>query len=406
MSTFLEMGLPESLQNALTQMKFESPTPIQAASIPTVMKGRDLMACAQTGSGKTAAYSIPLITSLIEDDSKSALILAPTRELAQQISEVVRALTLFTKHIRLVSLVGGADIRKQLRSLKSNPRIIVATPGRLMDHVRRRSVSLSKTEFLVLDEGDRMIDLGFAPQLEEILRYLPKQRQTLFFTATLSIKVKKLAEKYLNKPEALTVGPASQPVSTIKQSIIQTTSHEKDNVLVDELNKRKGSVIIFSRTKSKTDQLARYLGDFGFKVSLIHGGRSQGQRNQAIQNFKQGKYRILCATDVAARGIDIPAIEHVINYDLPLVSDDYVHRIGRTARNGASGEAVSFVLPQDHRNWLTIAKKFKIEGVKLEPVRRGSKGEVEKDFSRRRRPRPGQKKNGRRGWAPRAGRNS
>lgn len=400
MTPFSEMNLPDSLKKALLQMKFEQPTEIQAASIPLALDKKDIMACAQTGSGKTAAYCIPMIVDLIENNGKSALILAPTRELAQQIADVVRALTLFTHHLKMVSLVGGADIRKQLNKLKSKPRIIVATPGRLMDHVRRKSVNLSRTEYLVLDEGDRMIDLGFAPQLEEIIKFLPAKRQTLFFTATLSQKVKALAEKYLSNPQSLSIGPASQPVSRIKQSVIQTTAQEKDNRLVDELNRRKGSVIIFTRTKSKTDQLAKYLGDYGFAVSLIHGGRSQGQRNKALLNFKQGKYRILCATDVAARGIDIPAIEHVINYDLPLVKDDYVHRIGRTARNGASGEAISFVLPQDHGTWMGIAKKFKIQGVDLQPVRRGPKGENERSDRPKRKFRPGKKKTsaGRPSW--------
>ncbi len=386
MTSFQSMTLPDALGKALQDLQFNTPTEIQSAAIPIALKGRDLMACAQTGSGKTAAYCLPIIVGLLADDNKNALILAPTRELAAQIADVVRDLTVYTKHLRMATLVGGADIRKQIRALQAKPRLVIATPGRLTDHLKRRTLSLAQTGYLILDEGDRMIDMGFAPQLEVILKYLPKERQTLFFTATLPMKVKKLAEKYLNNPESIAVGNSDLPVDSIKQTIIQVASRDKDERLVDELNKRTGSVIIFAKTKRKTDELARYLDDYGFTVSLIHGDRTQGQRNQALQNFKMGRYRILCATDVAARGIDVPSIEHVINYDLPMMVEDYVHRIGRTGRNGASGEAVSFVAPQDHRNWLMIARKYKIKGVELTggrgEDRRGSRDDDRRDDRR------------------------
>lgn len=365
MKSFEDMSLPVEIQKALKALNFNEPTPIQAQTIPLASEGKDFMACAETGSGKTAAYAIPTVVSLLANKEKHALILAPTRELAQQIADFFRDLTKFCDGLSVTALIGGADIYKQFRSLKKNPRILVATPGRLTDHLHRKSLSLDNTEFLILDEGDRMLDMGFAPQLDEILKFLPKQRQTSLFTATLPDKVRKLAEKYLTKPEQVNVGRISLPVLTISQSVVEVASREKDNRLVDELNKRESSVIIFAKTKVKVDKIMNMLDSYGFKVDLIHGGRSQGQRNRALANFRAGKSRILCATDVASRGIDIPSVAHVINYDLPMMVEDYVHRIGRTGRNGASGEAVSFVTPDESRTWMMIAKKYQIKGVEL-----------------------------------------
>lgn len=370
MNTFAQMQLPSTLKSALNTLGFVEPTKIQESVIPVSMNGLDLVACAETGSGKTGAYGIPIVSRLLEDTKKNALILAPTRELVTQISDFLRSLTVNCRELQVASIVGGADIRKQLGILKRNPRIVVATPGRLIDHLKRKSLNLDSTAILVLDEGDRMIDMGFAPQLDQILKFLPKQRQTSLFTATLTDRVRKLADKYLQKPERISVGRISLPVAAIKQSVIQTVIKDKDERLVDELNERQGSVIIFLRTKRKTDKLARYLADYGFKVSLIHGGRTHGQRNQAIESFKNGRSRILCATDIAARGIDIPQVEHVINFDLPMMDEDYVHRIGRTARNGASGQAVSFVTPEDHRAWQMLARKYQIKGVELVGLKR------------------------------------
>ncbi|MBK7844676.1 MAG: DEAD/DEAH box helicase [Bdellovibrionales bacterium] len=391
MSTFQSMPFPAPLQKALKDLNFIEPTEIQSKAIPPALEGKDLIACAETGSGKTAAYGLPAILSVLSDPKKNALFLVPTRELAQQVSDVIRRLTINMREVSSSTLVGGADIRRQLTSLKRGPRIVIATPGRLIDHLNRRSINLLSTGVLVLDEGDRMIDMGFAPQLDEILKFLPKQRQTLFFTATITPKVRKLAESYLHLPVSISAGQISRPVTTIKQSVIQTTLGEKNDKLLDELNQRKGSVIIFLKTKRKTDILAKFLKDYGHEVSYIHGGRTQGQRNQVIRGFREGKFRILCATDVAARGLDIPSIEHVINYDLPMVDEDYVHRIGRTGRNGASGEALTFVLPNEVRTWRVIAQKYRIQGVDL-PMggRSGSheKNHVERPAGGQRRERP------------------
>lgn len=367
MTQFSTFQLHPHLEKAIVGLNFTAPTPIQAKAIPIALEGRDLIACAQTGSGKTAAFAVPLLNKLInnEDLSTRALILAPTRELATQIADVITKLTSHARQIQTAVLIGGADMHKQLRALQRNPKVIIATPGRLMDHLRRRSISLQKTEFLVLDEGDRMLDMGFAPQLDEILKFLPQKRQTLLFTATLPPNVQKLAQKYLRNPIQVSVGAISQPVDRIKQTAIQITDQTKDSVLLDELNARQGSVIIFTRTQRRTDRLARYLNEFGYTVSLIHGGRSQGQRNSAMKGFRSGQFRILVATDLAARGLDVPEIAHVINYDLPMMDEDYVHRIGRTARAGANGEALSLLLPQDRNQWFKLARKYNIKGVDI-----------------------------------------
>lgn len=364
-TSFSELLLPEALNKALARLKFETPTEVQSKTIPHSLEGKDVIACAETGSGKTAAYLLPVLKNIAENPGTSALILAPTRELAQQILSVAFELTSHLRQIRTVNLVGGADMRKQLMALKAKPSLIIATPGRLSDHIRRRSVNLSTVKTLVLDEGDRMLDMGFQPQIDEILTFVPEERQTLFFTATLPPKVMQLCKAYTRNPVMISAGQISQPVKTVDQKVVEVSFQNKDNMLVDELNKRTGSVVVFIKTKIQTDKVTRYLQDFGFTASQIHGGRTQGQRNKVIKDFKDGKYRILCATDVAARGIDIPHIEHVINYDIPMVDEDYVHRIGRTGRNGKSGEAISFVTPSEKRTWNVIAKKYQIKDGEL-----------------------------------------
>ena len=263
MKRFQDMALAPELKAALHDLKFETPTEIQEAVYQTAFEGSDLMACAETGSGKTGAYSIPMVSKLIENPKSCALILAPTRELVHQIADFIRDLIKDTPDLRATSLVGGADIKKQLRALKKNPRIIVATPGRLIDHLKRQSLKLSRTELLVLDEGDRMLDMGFAPQLNQILKYLPQKRQTMLFTATLPEKVKKLAEAYTVNPKKISVGRASLPVAAIKQSIVQLKHKEKKDRILDELNQRDGAIIVFSKTKHGTDALAKNLKSFG-----------------------------------------------------------------------------------------------------------------------------------------------
>ncbi len=383
MAKFTDFRLPAPVENAIRDLNFDTPTEIQFQSIPLALKGRDLIACAQTGSGKTAAYVIPMLVKLLADENARALILAPTRELVKQISDVIHQLTKYSSQISHAVVIGGADMNKQLRALKKNPRVIIATPGRLMDHLRRQNVSIKGTQFLVLDEGDRMLDMGFQPQLDAILKYLPQQRQTLLYSATLAPKVRALAARYLHNPESVTIGEDSVPVETIKQTAIATTQDKKDDLVMDELNTRKGSVIIFTRTQIRTDRLAGILTEYGFSVARIHGGRTQGQRNSALQGFREGAFRILVATDIAARGIDVPHIQHVINYDLPMMEEDYVHRIGRTARAGATGEAISLILPQDRYQWVRLAKRYKIKGVSLEMHPNEVGREDRRDYSSR-----------------------
>ena len=326
MNSFKDLSLPEALQSTLSAMNYSVPTPIQAKAIPIAMAGRDLVGCAQTGTGKTAAFCVPMICSLIKTPAKTALILAPTRELAMQIEEVFKKLTARHQDLKIALLIGGASMGSQFRALRNRPRVIVATPGRLNDHLRQRSVTLDSVGILVLDEADRMLDMGFAPQLNQILKFVPKNRQTLLFSATMPSDIQQLAMRYMQNPERVTIGTVSQPAVTIDQSVVQTTQATKNNVLIDEVTSRDGSILIFARTKRRTDRLARFLYDSGHKVSRINGDRTQKQRNDAIDGFKHGKFRILVATDIAARGIDISHIAHVINYDLPAVAEDYIHR--------------------------------------------------------------------------------
>lgn len=356
MLSFKELSLPQPLEAALVAMKYQTPTPIQAQAIPVALTNRDMIGCAQTGTGKTAAFCIPMIVNLIKAPRKNALILVPTRELAVQIEEVLMNLTKGLPEMKAALLIGGLAMNPQIKALWKKPRIVVATPGRLVDHLRRGNISLSTAEILVLDEADRMLDMGFAPQLNEVLRFLPKNRQTLLFSATMPPDILKLAGKYLKDPVRVTVGTVSEPVKKIVQSVVQTTASTKNNTLVEELNARKGSVLIFARTKKRTDRVARFLADCGYKASRIHGDRTQKQRTDAIDGFRDGKFRILVATDIAARGIDISHIAHVINYDLPMVPEDYIHRIGRTARAGAEGQALSLLTPEDRLQWRDISK--------------------------------------------------
>jgi len=372
MHHFNELQLPQPLKKALEVMKFEKPTPIQAKAIPIALSHRDLVGCAQTGTGKTASFCIPVITRLLRVPQKTALILVPTRELGSQILEVIKNLTAYCPEIKGTLLIGGMSMQPQVRSLGRKPRIIVATPGRLVDHLKRGTVSLSPTEILVLDEADRMLDMGFAPQLNEILRFLPKTRQTLFFSATMPLDIEKLSARFLKDPIRITIGNISQPVQKIQQSIIQTTAAKKNDTLMDQLNLRKGSVLVFARTKSRTDRVARYLEEYGHPVTRLHGGRTQGQRNSAVLGFKEGRFRILVATDIAARGIDISHIAHVINYDLPQLPEDYIHRIGRTARAGAEGQAVSLITPEDRAQWKEISHLL----AATTPPFPGSKGSI------------------------------
>lgn len=398
---FSELSLVAPLQESLAQMKFTSPTPIQAESLPITLAGKNLVGCSKTGSGKTVAYCLPLIQRLMENPEQSGLILAPTRELVMQIGQVLENLLRNSKGLKKVELIGGQSIQYQIRMLKKKPfpRILVATPGRLIDLMERNAVYVKRVEMLVLDEADRMLDMGFAPQLEKIEKRLPKkdQRQTLMFSATMPKEVDSLVQKFLDNEVRITQGSPEGDTKHIKQSVVLTDFKNKREGLLDKLVNRAGSVIVFSGSKHRTDRLAGFLHGYGHKVSLIHGDRSQGQRNRAIKDFRSGKSTVLVATDIAARGIDVPQVETVINFDLPRASEDYTHRIGRSGRAGRAGEAITFVLKQEKHQWKKIVKQCGLDSslLKFEKLQGSTseKDQAEKrSDSRSRKRRPGGRK--------------
>jgi superfamily II DNA/RNA helicase len=376
--SFKQLNLPLPLSRALEQMKFTIPTPVQAASIPAALEGKDILGTAQTGTGKTGAFGIPLLVSLYFQPRHQALILAPTRELAAQIHAVLGQLGCFT-NFKGALVVGGESFHRQGKDLSGNPHYIVATPGRLNDHLERRSVSLARINHLVLDEVDRMLDMGFAPQIRRIMRYVPSSRQTLLFSATVPQELLGLAGQFLKDPVRIEIGPSCQPVPQIKEETVRTTQQGKNALLLKETEKREGRILIFARTQLRTQRVARMLYEKGHGVVCLHGGRSQAQRKQALNKFRRGSHRIMVATDLAGRGIDIDDIGHVINYDVPATREDYIHRIGRSARCGKQGEALNFLIAADMDGERVIsgvkAPSRVIYRTKRWPVRRTRKKE-------------------------------
>lgn len=354
MKSFQEMGLPEALTHILQHLQFNEPTPIQAASIPVALEGKDILGSAQTGTGKTGAFGIPLIARLLSNPRGSALVLTPTRELATQVMNQLQALLGKSSTIKSALLIGGEPMPKQFTQLRNRPRIIVGTPGRINDHLTRGSLMLHDTDFLVLDETDRMLDMGFTPQIEHIIKYMAIKRQTLLFSATLPKHITRIAEKYLTNPARIAVSAPSEPTANLKQDTLHMNEADKYPNLLAQLDERIGSVIIFMKTKYSTEKMAKKLSNDGHQADAIHGDLRQHMRNRVIAGFRRKKYRILVATDVAARGLDIPHIEHVINYDLPQCAEDYIHRIGRTARAGREGSALNLVTPSDRKKWHAI----------------------------------------------------
>lgn len=354
MKNFDGLSLHANLAESLKAMKYDTPTPVQAQCIPLAMDGRDIMGSAQTGTGKTAAFAIPLIDSLMNNTKGSALVLTPTRELGKQVMDIMHQLLGRNSGINTAFLIGGDSMSKQINQIRKNPRLIVGTPGRINDHLERGSLKLDHTRFLVLDETDRMLDMGFSVQLDRINKYLPKERQTLMFSATMPSNIMQMASKYLKNPERISVGSTVEPAKNIKQEVIKVGQEQKYDELMRQLETRAGTVVMFVKTKYGTERMAKRLKNDGFKADALHGDLKQSRRSRVVQNFRDMKFQILVATDVAARGLDIPHIEHVINYDLPQVPEDFIHRIGRTARAGAKGEAISFVSPQEARKWLAI----------------------------------------------------
>ena len=351
MKNFTELNLNPSLMQSITRMHFKIPTPIQAQAIPPALIGKDVLGTAQTGTGKTLCYGIACINNLLNNRGNNALIICPTRELAVQVEDVLKGLIENTINIKSVVLIGGESMQKQLRHLQKRPRLIIGTPGRLNDHLKRKSLKLHQSYFLVLDETDRMLDMGFAPQIEQILKFIPKKHQTLLFSATLPQNILNITERYLNDPIRIKVGSTTTPISKIKQEVIQVSEGEKYNKLLDELYKRKGSILIFVKTKRNADKIADRLHDDGHHCDCMHGNLRQSKRQRTLIAFRSGKIRILISTELAARGLDVPSIQHVINYHLPQVPEDFIHRIGRTARAGSEGCALTFITPNDMQMW-------------------------------------------------------
>ncbi|MCO6185374.1 DEAD/DEAH box helicase [Rhizobium sp. L1K21] len=354
MTKFSDLGLGPKNLAALEALNFSEPTPIQKQAIPVVLSGRDLIGLAQTGTGKTAAFGLPLIEHLLRDEAQRepkavrALILAPTRELVTQIATNLKALVRQTK-LKVNIVVGGASINRQTEVLARGTDILVATPGRLIDLTERRALNLTATRYLVLDEADQMLDLGFIHDLRKIVRLVPKKRQTMLFSATMPKAIADLAADYLTDPAKVEVNPPGKAADKVEQFVHFVAGRDqKAQILRDTLKENPdGRSIVFLRTKHSAEKLSKHLINIGFAAASIHGNKSQGQRERALKAFKDGEARVLVATDVAARGIDIPGVTHVYNYDLPTVPDAYVHRIGRTARAGRDGIAIAFCAPDD-----------------------------------------------------------
>jgi len=356
MNNFNELLIENKLKKSIQFADFKTPTPIQSQSIPMSLEGRDILGTAQTGTGKTLAFTIPMLNKLILDKKSMALIVCPTRELASQVMQTVLKLNVREIGIGNALLIGGESMQKQLRKLNKRARIIVGTPGRINDHLKRKSLDLSRVSYLVLDETDRMLDMGFTPQIELILKYVPKNHQTLLFSATLPNDILKISQKYLNNPARISAGSISTPIDKIKQETFQVNQDKKYHELINQLVSRNGSILVFVKTKHGVDKIVKRLKYDGHKADAIHGNLRQSKRERVIRGFRNGNSRILIATDVAARGLDIPLIQHVINYDLPQVPEDYIHRIGRTGRAGKEGSALTFLTPSDRSMWNDISK--------------------------------------------------
>ena len=345
-ATFESLGLsPESLAT-LRRARFEAPTPIQAQAIPPALAGRDVIGCAATGTGKTAAFLLPLMERFRGQEGTLGLVLAPTRELVMQIAEQARFFA-EPRGLTHAVVIGGEDMNVQVEALKKQPTFILATPGRLVDLLSTKSVNLSRVQGLVLDEADRMLDMGFQQQLEEILKAVPRQHQTLLFSATLGHEVTEFAQRQLRKPVKVEVTPSGTPAPRAVQKLYQVSPDEKYAMLLSLLKRDEDSVLVFAATKQRADKVLKALKREGYKAAAIHSDRTQNQRKQALEGFSKGQYRCLVATDIAARGLDVEEIGHVINFDLPHSPEDYVHRIGRTARAGASGRASTFATEDD-----------------------------------------------------------
>ncbi len=354
-NTFQEMNLNPALLAALEKMSISKPTLVQSQAIPVGQTGADLIAVAQTGSGKTLAFALSILTSLGNRPEARALVLSPSREMAQQIYKVFLELCA-EMPISTCLAIGGTTGSKQSNQLKKNPRVIVATPGRLNDHLQSNKLLLQNVEYIVIDEADRMLDMGFAPQLNNIQHTMRGRRQTMMFSASFSKPVESIVEIFMRENAfMIRTAQAEEPVTSLTQKVLLIDRSMKNDRLLDELNATKGGVIVFTGNRESCENVGQYLKDYGFSTDLIHGDLSQGHRNRVVREFRTGEIRVVVATDLLARGLDVPHVDHVINFDLPFQSEDFLHRIGRTARAGRSGNAITFVTPSDTRMYRRIA---------------------------------------------------
>jgi ATP-dependent RNA helicase RhlE len=371
MTNFSELPLSAALQERLAAGNFKIPTPVQAGAIPPALLGKDVLATAQTGTGKTLGFLIPIMERLDAQPGQGieALVLVPTRELAMQVLEAYTVLR-GRKTTDAALVVGGLSEQKQLQTIRRGARLVVATPGRLEDFMRRKLVKLQSVKILVLDEADRMLDMGFLPAIQRIVGALPEERQTMCFSATLEASVSKLVKDYMRQPVRVEVGNTLKPSDRVKLQIFEVPSEKKLGLLQNLLNGENGSFLVFAKTRFGTERLALKLSRAGFEAAMIHGDRSQSQRTAALQGFQQGKYRVLVATDVAARGIHVQNIAHVINYDLPQVPEDFIHRVGRTGRASERGVASTFATRQEIGDIRRIERTLKItmERLPLDPT--------------------------------------
>lgn len=366
--TFNEFGLSPELMKAVSKMGFEEATPIQAATIPLSLQNRDVIGQAQTGTGKTAAFGIPLIEKIdMNNDAVQAIVVAPTRELAIQVSEELYKIG-STKRVRVLPIYGGQDIERQIRALKKNPHIIVGTPGRILDHIRRRTLRLQHVHTVVLDEADEMLNMGFVEDIEAILSHVPTERQTLLFSATMPEPIRRIAERFMNNPELVRVKAKEMTVPNIEQYYIEIQEKKKFDTLTRLLDIQSPELaIVFGRTKRRVDELAEALNLRGYAAEGIHGDLSQAKRLSVLRKFKEGSIDILVATDVAARGLDISGVTHVYNFDIPQDPESYVHRIGRTGRAGKTGMAITFVTPREIGQLHHIEKTTKRKMERMKP---------------------------------------
>lgn len=358
-SSFYGLGIAPGMLQHLESINFTVPTPIQYKSIPIGIKGEDLIGIAQTGTGKTLAFTIPLIQR-ISATKKQGLILCPTRELALQVNETLNKVG-GTFGLKTAVIIGGANMQRQIKKLKSKTHVIVATPGRVLDLLQQKSLSLEKIGILILDEADRMLDMGFEPQIKRIMQHVPDERQTMLFSATMPGKIAEIARKYMAKPLRVEVAPAGTTAEKIEQELFVVPKPQKMDLLLRLLDEYQGTVLVFSRTKYGAKKIARVLNKIGHTAAELHSNKTLNQRKRALEGFKNGQYRVMVATDIAARGIDVTEIELVINYDLPDNSEDYVHRIGRTGRAGNTGKAISFASPEQSRDVDAIESLIKTQ---------------------------------------------